>query len=107
MGILNLPEKAIPVYHQGSSEEKAAAHHVAASAFPIGGRGNVSVLLIHDPALLKDIPPEAWIILECAGQRLAYRAVSGTPTDGNAEMLLLVSADGRFQITCIRSEMIK
>lgn len=102
MGILQLPGQDIPIYHQGISGKISGAGHRAESAFPIGGRGNHSVLELSGEWSRPDLPEELTVGIFCLGRTMVYR--SGGVYDPQREQLTLRFADGTGEILLQRTD---
>ncbi len=108
MGYLEVAGQQLPIFHgQGSP-----VGHDPATALPIGGKGNHTVLWLEDGMELKkgDL-----VIIGCLGERLNYRVESvqvmaagwtaERPQDPGADLLTLVYDRGRTRtiVRCCRT----
>lgn len=111
MGLLEVPELKLKLVIRHGAE--GAVGHDPATSFPIGGRGNHTVL-----TLTEDYPWAAGmaVYIVCLGERLSYR-VEGVqvmpahwpadrPTDGGQDLLTLICNQGKTRtiIRCVRSQ---
>lgn len=99
MGWMEIPALKLsePVEH---GTGKAA--HDPDSAFPIGGRGNHTVIRLEEIPGKNTLQPGDTVQLNCLGAILYYR-VAATPVgeDGQADILTLVFQDG--SVCCVRN----
>lgn len=104
MGILQLSGQSIPIYHQGKSGAVPGATHLQDSAFPIGGRGNHSVLVLPPEWTQAGLPDNLMVGVYCLGRTMVYQ--SGSAYNPEKEQLTLIFPDGTGELLLQRTDVV-